>query len=213
MKRIFFILIIAICFANVTSAQEYNETDAIKFRKIRDEQFRNRAVSPLRQTDFLTFENLNYFPISPEFNVKAIFEKTPDEKAFMMPLSNGISHKYRKTGVLKFGLNGKSFTLAAYQREYEPTDPRAKQINKDLFVPFKDLTNGTETYGGGKYVFIRISADSNETFVDFNLAFNPSCAYGDSGFACPIPPKENFLQTEIKAGEKIYKNYGAAKSN
>lgn len=211
MKRFFFLLVFLVCFANFAAAQEYNETDVLKLRKLREEQFRNRGVSPLRPSDFSTFENLNYYSIAPVFCISAIFEETPAEKAFMMPTSNGLSHKYRKIGILKFDLNGKNFSLAAYRREYETTDSRARQINKDLFIPFKDLTNGTETYSGGRYVFARVSEGSKETLLDFNLAVNPSCAYGDPSFSCPIPPKENFLQAEVKAGEKIYKNYGAAK--
>lgn len=209
MKRFFFIFAIFIGFIAVASAQENSETDVIKFRELRDKQFRNRAVSPLRQADFLTFENLNYFTIKKEFIVKGILEKTPDDKAFMMPTSTGVSRKYRRIGILKFSLAGAEFSLGAYQREYEPNAAQPKRIDMDLFVPFKDLTNGTETYGAGRYVYLRVSEETNEAILDFNLAFNPSCAYGDEGFSCPIPPKENFLQAEIKAGEKIYKNYGA----
>lgn len=209
MKRFFFVFVILNCLAAFAAAQEYGETDVGKFRKLRDEQFRNRTVSPLRPADFATFESLSYFPTTESFRVKAIFTSTPNEKSFMMPTSAGFSHKYIKVGDLKFELDGKEFSLNAYRREYEPTDARAKQPNDNLFVPFKDLTNGAETYGGGRYIFLKTPKDAGATVLDFNLAFNPSCAYGDPSFSCPIPPKDNFLKVEIKAGEKIYKRYGA----
>ena len=76
-----------------------------------------------------------------------------------------------------------------------------------LFVPFKDLTNGKETYGAGRYMDI-VKPRGDEAILNFNLAYNPNCAYGSEDFSCPIPPKENFLQAEIKAGEKIFEYSG-----
>lgn len=203
MFKVLLILTTFLAFANVASAQ--SETDVERFRAIREKQFKDRNVSPLRAEDFLRFEHLSYFPETEKYRVRAIFSLTPDEKAFMMPTSTGTAHKYRKVGDLKFELNGADFSLGAYSREYEASDARSKKANRDLFVPFKDLSNGSETYGGGRYVYLKTSDAGGEVVIDFNLAYNPSCAYGDPSFSCPIPPRENFLQTAINAGEKIYK--------
>ena len=176
---------------------------------MRDKQFKDRNYTPLTAVDFSKFERLNYFPISESYRVKATFTTTLDEKTFLMPTSNGTAHKYRKIGLLKFELNGREFSLAAYRREYEATDARAKKQTADLFVPFKDLSNGTESYGGGRYLTLRLSETTGEIVVDFNLAYNPSCAYGDPSFSCPIPPRENFLPVAINAGEKNYFSHAA----
>lgn len=204
MARFSLICCAILAFAVFAVAQEYSETDVVKLRELREKQFKDRTYSPLTAVDFSKFEHLNYFPISEKYRVKAMFAATPDEKAFLMPTSTGTAHKYRKIGLLKFELDGREFSLAAYRREFAETDARAKKQKIDLFVPFKDLSNGTETYGGGRYLYLRPLETNGEVVIDFNLAYNPSCAYGDPSFSCPIPPRENFLQTAIKAGEKIY---------
>jgi uncharacterized protein (DUF1684 family) len=105
---------------------------------------------------------------------------------------------------LKFKLNGKDYFLNVYQSDADVLAkfPEYKDI---LFVPFKDATNGKETYGGGRYIDIKMLS-SKKVILDFNLAYNPSCAYGSDRYSCPIPPKENFLQVEINAGEKSYRH-------
>jgi hypothetical protein len=92
--------------------------------------------------------------------------------------------------------------LSVYQAEISLLEafPEYKDL---LFIPFKDLTNGRESYGGGRYIDIKNPAGKS-AIIDFNLAYNPSCAYGSDKYSCPIPPKENFLQVKIKAGEKTY---------
>jgi len=74
-----------------------------------------------------------------------------------------------------------------------------------LFLPFKDATNGDSTYGGGRYIDIRMSEINNNTLtIDFNKAYNPYCAYSD-GFNCPVPPLENHLEVALEAGERKFK--------
>lgn len=74
-----------------------------------------------------------------------------------------------------------------------------------FFVPFKDLTNGAETYSAGRYLYVRLPKTEADAILDFNLAYNPNCAYGNKDYSCTLPPKENFLQVEIKAGELKFK--------
>ena len=74
-----------------------------------------------------------------------------------------------------------------------------------IFIPFTDLTNGKETYGGGRYIETT-KPDSDVLNLDFNYSFNPYCHY-TTGYNCPIPPKENFLDLRIEAGEKKYKTH------
>ena len=70
-----------------------------------------------------------------------------------------------------------------------------------MFIPFRDATSGKETYGAGRYIDM---AESEQYVIDFNTAYNPFCVYNEN-YSCPIPPKENWLAVEIKAGEKNFK--------
>jgi uncharacterized protein (DUF1684 family) len=71
-----------------------------------------------------------------------------------------------------------------------------------LFIPFKDLTNGEDTYGGGRYLDLKIP-EGETILIDFNRAYNPYCAYNHN-YSCPIPPFENHLKVKIEAGVKKY---------
>lgn len=204
MKSFIFTILLLLCFAASVEAQTYYGTDDVKiFREGREKDFRNPQVSPLRPEDVGKFQGLNYFPVERNFRVRAQFTKTPDEKYFMMPTSSGRSRKYIKIGTLTFKLGGRDYVLSAYQSEQQLTDPKFEEYKSSLFIPFRDLTSGKETYGVGRYLYLSMPKDKEIT-LDFNLAFNPSCAYGSEQFSCPIPPKDNFLQIEIKAGEKNY---------
>lgn len=207
MKLIVFTISVFLLSAFSAAAQDfYGSTDLKTFRDGRDKEFRNKEESPLLDEDFSKFKGLNYFDVDKKFRVKAVFERTPDEKYFQMPTSSGKLRKFVKYGILKFKLNGQTFLLNAYQYD-EETLKEIPGDNDLLFVPFRDLTSGKETYAGGRYMDVRI-AKNKKIILDFNLAYNPSCAYGSERFSCPIPPKENFLQTEIKAGEKTFDYFG-----
>ncbi len=186
----------------------YGTSDLKVFREGRDKEFRNKEESPLKDEDFSIFKGLDYFPVNKKFQVNADFTQTTDERYFQLPTSSGKIKKYKKSGVLKFRLNGKNYSLNVYQADAEVLAkyPEYKDL---LFIPFKDATNGKATYGGGRYIDIKTPSGA-KVILDFNLAYNPSCAYGSDRYSCPIPPKENFLQVEINAGEKSYK-YSTAK--
>jgi len=193
---IFFIL----SFAAVVFGQTYyGSSDVERFREGRDRDFRDPNLTPLTNFDFAKFKGLEYFAVDEKYLVKAKFEKTADEKIFTIPTSVGTSRKFYKYGVLTFELNGTNHSLTVFQSETAKKD----EYKKLVFVPFRDLTNGKETYGAGRYMDLKMPV-GEEVMLNFNLAYNPSCAYGREDFSCPIPPKENFLQTEIKAGEKIF---------
>jgi uncharacterized protein (DUF1684 family) len=204
MKFLIFTISILLSVAGLARAQTFYGTDDVKiFREGREKEFRNPQMSPLRPEDVSKFQGLNYFPVDTNFRVKAEFAGTPDEKYFMMPTSSGKSRKYVKVGTLSFKLDGKDYVLNAYQSAPVVEVAKMQEHKSSLFIPFRDLTSGKETYGGGRYLYLSMPA-AKETFLDFNLAFNPSCAYGSESFSCPLPPKENFLPIEIKAGEKSY---------
>ncbi|MBS1792881.1 MAG: DUF1684 domain-containing protein [Acidobacteria bacterium] len=187
--------------AGARAQTAYDPAAVESFRATRDRAFRSANESPLRREDFAKFDGLKYFEIGAKYAVRAKFEKTTDETVFMMPTSTGTPRKYFKIGVLKFELDGQSFSLAAFLSE-----TALKKSDAPLFVPFRDLTSGRETYGGGRYLNIKITS-GDDAWLDFNFAYNPSCAYGDESFSCALPPKENYLATEIKAGEKSFPRF------
>ena len=176
--------------------------DPMLFRAYRDQEFRDPERSPLEKWELPHFKGLNYFKINSAFKVRAEFVRTPDEKKFNMPTSSGSTKVLVKYGELKFELDGQPQVLGIYQSEELSQTENYKNY---LLIPFKDLTSGKEAYGGGRYIDFEIPSSPSVT-LDFNLAYNPSCAYS-SRFNCPIPPSENNLKAKIKAGEKVYKTH------
>lgn len=201
--RIFSAVLILMTLTVFAGAQTYyGSTDLKIFREGRDKELRDKTESPLTETDFAVFKGLNYFPINRKFRIKAAFTRTVDEKYFQMPTSSGETKKFIKFGVVKFKLDGRDQSLNVYQ-----IDPvvlaKFPEYADLLFIPFRDLTSGKETYGVGRYIDIK-APKGKKVLLDFNLAYNPNCAYGSDKYSCPIPPKENFLRVEIKAGEKSF---------
>jgi len=210
MKFVVLTIFLFVSFVCLANAQPSYDAETLNiFREIRDKSFRNANETPLLNEDLLKFEGLEYFGTDAKFAVNAKLERRSDGQVFMMPTSIGTTRKYFKYGVLRFEFGGKRFSLTAFQSEAEAKKAENKGA---LFVPFRDLTNGTETYGAGRYLNIK-SPSGNDAVLDFNFAYNPNCAYGNDSFSCAIPPKENFLQTEIKAGEKKFVSVSAKAEN
>lgn len=182
----------------------YGTSDVAEFRNGRDLEFRNRVESPLLDDDFKNFEGLSYFEIDDNYRFEAVFRATPDETYFLMPTSSGKSVKYKKVGEIGFEIEGKTVSLNAYQSEKIMTNEVwNKKYGDSLFIPFMDSTNGDSTYTGGRYIYMKVPG-SAEAVLDFNLAFNPSCAYGSTKYSCPIPPRANRLDIAVNAGEKNF---------
>ncbi len=112
-----------------------------------------------------------------------------------VPLTDGSTERYVEHSFAEFELGGKTNKVLLLQAVSESD-------MKNFFLAFADQTSGKETYGGGRYLNVRQDGKNSIT-LDFNLAFNPYCAYNPE-FACPLPPKENILDIAIEAGEKNY---------
>ena len=146
------------------------------------------------------FEGLEFFPIDSLFVVKANLKRTPNTPFFDMKTTTTRVTKERVFGVLTFSINNESYNLNVYQ---SASDSDAE--SDYLFLPFLDTTNGTETYGGGRYIDLTIP-EGNQMIIDFNKSYNPYCAYNEK-YSCPIVPRENYLSLKIKAGVKRFKDY------
>ncbi|RLD36364.1 MAG: hypothetical protein DRI74_09205 [Bacteroidetes bacterium] len=190
---------------NIFSISCQNEEAKIYIAKIeqqrseKNREYSDSLKSPLNPIHLKIFNGLDYFDIDPDFCVEGTFEQTPEEKPFVMATSTDRAPTYRKYGNFHFTLKNKEFTLGAFQ-DIDYIDDTA--YNQYLFLPFQDLTSAKESYGGGRYIDILIPKTKKIT-VDFNLAYNPYCAYDDR-WSCVIPPPENFLNIKILAGEKKF---------
>ncbi len=142
------------------------------------------------------FQGLDFFPVNSDYRIEGRFEKSIGKK-FEMPTTTDRLPVYRRYGYVYFVIGSDSCRLTVYQN----MELRRKEGYKDyLFIPFRDATAPDESYGGGRYIDTRIP-EGNRLFIDFNMAYNPYCAYSYR-YSCPIPPKENTLPIPIKAGEK-----------
>jgi uncharacterized protein (DUF1684 family) len=165
-----------------------------KWRADKDAFMRGSPQSPVPAERRATFPPLVYFPIDPSYRVPASLEVSEGGPTIDMPTSTGQMRKMRRVGRLAFTLKGQPMTLGAFV-EADETDM------KRLFVPFGDLTNGTETYPGGRYLDLDRTATGIYD-LDFNRAYHPFCYY-NSAYDCPIPPAENRLKIPVRAGEKL----------
>jgi uncharacterized protein (DUF1684 family) len=174
--------------------------DNKEYREAMHKEFLDTAQTPLTAEGLADFKKLDFYPIRTKYRVVAKLTLTPDEVPFDMPRSKGNTGSYRKYGVAAFTIGKTECKLAVYQYMKLINDPAYKD---DLFLPFADETNAIETYGSGRFLELKIP-EGDELVIDFNKAFNPLCAYNHK-YSCPIPPKENALPIEIKAGMKTYK--------
>lgn len=161
-------------------------------RSQKDSQFKHAADSPIPKEERDAFVKLDYFPTNEAYLVEATFTPDPQADTLHLMTTTGEDRKMIRAGTLSFTLQERPQQLAAYRY----LDPAITT----LFVPFKDLTSGRATYGGGRYLDLEIVADGPYQ-LDFNRAYNPYCVYNE-GYVCPLPPLENKLMVEIAAGEK-----------
>jgi uncharacterized protein len=159
-----------------------------------DRFMRTSTESPVPAEKRATFAPLTYFAIDPAYRVPAGLLPAPAGPPVPMPTSTGQVRQMQRIGTLSFTLKGQPLTLGAFVEANEPDMRR-------LFVPFGDLTNGTETYPGGRYIDLDRTG-SGVYDLDFNRAYHPYCFY-NSSYDCPYPPAENRLKVPIRAGERL----------
>lgn len=201
-NRFFLLIIITIKFYasyGQTQSEFLNEISSYRAKYISD--FLTSSNSPL---DSASIKFLDFFEPNIDYHVQAKFKKNNNPKPFEMPTSAGTTKTFIEYGKLFFNLENKEFILPIYQNL---TLMQNEKFKNHLFLPFTDFTNGSETYGGGRYIDLAIQdIKDGLVVIDFNKAYNPYCAYKD-GYRCPVPPRNNALKIEIKAGEKSYANH------
>nr|WP_314494349.1 DUF1684 domain-containing protein [uncultured Chryseobacterium sp.] len=167
-----------------------------KFQKNLNKEYLDRRETPLRDENFTKFRQHPFFPVDLKYRVTAKFIKTENPQPFDLPTSSGKTKSYQEYGRATFDLDGKSYTLTIYQ---SLDLMKLEKYRDHLFLPFRDETNSKETYGGGKYMDLKIPA-GNTIVLDFNQSYQPFCAYNAYDYNCPIVPEENKLAVEIRAG-------------
>lgn len=172
----------------------------LEFQKELNSEFKDPEVSPLADRHRKNFEGLEFFKPDTNYVVQAKFMRTPDALPFLMPTSTDRKSEEVVYAIVEFQLKGKTYELEVYQN---PELILEEKYTDYLFLPFTDLTNGKETYGGGRYLDLRIP-DGNTIVIDFNKAYNPYCAYNKK-YSCPLVPSVNNLNTKILAGVKAFK--------
>jgi uncharacterized protein (DUF1684 family) len=140
-----------------------------------------------------TFAGIEMYPIDSTWRVQAKFEPYTPPKIINVPNIIGTINEETCPGALVFSLDGKEYRL----------DPIGQQEGESLFIIFADQTNGSETYGAGRFLYAQMPEENGSTTIDFNMAYNPPCAF--TRFAtCPLPPRQNVLPIRVTAGEKKY---------
>ena len=171
------------------------------YRAEKDEQFAASRQSPLPPDEREAFDGLEYFEPDPDYRVAATVELVDDGETVAMETSMDSEQLYYRAVRLHFEVpdaegEPTEATLVAYQR--------VDHDGGSLFVPFRDKTTGQQTYPGGRYMELhheREFENQSEVPVDFNLAYSPFCAYSGA-YECPLPPRENWLEVAIPAGER-----------
>jgi hypothetical protein len=197
------LIIVLVAFVPLTIFAQDFKAEIEKHREEYKAAFLKNSSSPLQKEDF---EYLRFYEPNEKFKVECKFVATTRrnsarKKLLEIPTSSGQTAAYTKFGELKFEIDGKPNKLAVYQSLRLRNLPQYRDY---LFIPFKDLTNGKESYGGGRYLDLRMKEiEGDKINLDFNKAYNPFCAFS-AGYSCPIPPKENSLKVAIEAGEKNF---------
>ena len=202
MKKISLLFFLFSMFLNAQTKQENLEIIEI-FQSDLNAEYLNPKESPLRGENLTKFKAHPFFPTDLKFRVKAKLKKVENPVPFQLPTSSGHFQNYQEFGTAEFEIEGKKYILTIYQN----IDLMKLEKYKDyLFLPFRDETNGKETYGGGKYLDLKIP-EGKEIILDFNQSYQPFCAYNAYDYSCPIVPEKNKLAVRIEAGvmyEDIY---------
>jgi uncharacterized protein (DUF1684 family) len=169
------------------------------FRAAKDRLFASHPSSPVPQAERRDFRGLAYWRHAPDLALRARLELDPEAPPLDVPRSSaGPTMPFARIGWITFAVGGEPTRLAVYWLD---------EYAGGIFIPFRDGTSGTETYGGGRYLWdsgkgADLGSEGEELVIDFNYAYHPSCVY-DPVWSCPLAPPENWLSVPICAGERL----------
>ena len=198
MKKIL-LLVLLLQFSLGFAQNQFSLSAVEKFQNELNAEYADAKTSPLLPDDLKVFKSLDFYPANEKFFVVAKFIRTENELPFEMKTSTDRKPVYVKYGEAHFNIDGQFFKLNIY-RNIELS--KKEQYKDYLFLPFSDLTCGSESYIGGKYIDLKIP-QGDSIVIDFNRSYNPYCAYSPK-YSCPKVPLENDLKIEIRAGVKKF---------
>jgi len=172
-----------------------------KMRVEKDKWMKHNPHSPIPNEIRHHIKGLDYYQLDPNFRFTLKLNTYPNPETLRMATSKGDERNYKRYGHFEFQIEGKIVRLHAY-KSVPVHEHSHSHEEESLFIPFRDATSGKESYGAARYLDLPFSA-SGVYVLDFNLAYNPYCAYNQN-YVCPLPPAENWLQVPIKAGEKNF---------
>ncbi len=164
----------------------------LEFRKMKDDFFVHDGNSPLTPAQKKAFKGLKYFPPNPSLNLELTVDEFTQKQHIEMQTTTGDIQVYERYGMFRFDVDGQKAELTIYHS------------SDGFFLPFVDALASKETYPAGRYLEPE-PLGGNRFRVNFNLAYNPYCAYNDY-WSCPLTPFENHLKVPIRAGEKLFHN-------
>jgi uncharacterized protein (DUF1684 family) len=185
-------------YADVRAASADPERASDAFRAARDRLFREHEDSPIPYVHRPHWRGASWFPYDSRWRISGVVKPVAKRSAFEIALAADGATRFSRVATVEFTVGGAEYALALYWLE---------GYGGGLWLPFGDSSNGTSTYGGGRYLYDTIKgadlgASADAFVLDFNFAYNPSCTY-DERWSCPLPPAENRLPLEITAGERV----------
>ena len=169
----------------------HEEHELTAFRAAKDAFLREDPHSPLDHHQRHAFTGLAYYPFNPALRLELHLDRDVPSDIVEVDTSTGERQEYGRAGKVRFAVDGAPAELTIFRGP-----------DGDLFLPVRDATSGGETYGAGRYLEPAM-LDDGRVLVDFNYLYNPYCAYNEA-WSCPLPPRENWLQVPLQAGEKTF---------
>jgi uncharacterized protein (DUF1684 family) len=200
-KNIIILLVVVVVIVTLFYSFQGSQDAASFVKEVENErQDKDRFMRTSEESPFAnnpdSYTGLKYYPPDIKYRVIADLAPIAQRKTVILATNDGLEQRYLEYAYAGFKLDGMTNRLLILEIADGPS--RGK-----LFLAFGDETSARETYGAGRYLDVPKTPGSNTITLDFNLAYNPYCAYNDS-FSCPLPPRENILQVAIRAGEKNY---------
>ncbi len=190
---------VAEIYANLRRSDLSEAEKCHQFRRKRDELFGTHPQSALSAEQKARFTGLGYYPYDPAWRFVLSVDTNVEQAVIEVQLQEDGLTRMQRFGQIHFAVGGQKVSLSLFW---------ILGYGGGIFLPFRDLTNGDTTYGGGRYLLDTIKQadlghEDNRLVIDFNYAYNPSCAYNPR-WHCPLAPRENWLPVAIPAGEQRY---------
>jgi uncharacterized protein (DUF1684 family) len=187
---------IAVLYADIRAASDKHLAWR-RWRDTRERMFREHPESPVPASERAGYSGPHLFDYDPSWRLLGSVEAV-DPKRFELTTSTQSTMAFSRFGVARFAHGEDEFGLELYWLE---------GYGGGLFAPFADSTSGSETYGAGRYLLDTVKGadlgtDDGRLVLDFNFAYQPSCAY-DPSWTCPLAPPANRLAVPVRAGERV----------